>query len=66
MEKHDGLVIMEPGKYANRLFTLELMDLPGINRGMMRRLDIAGIHSIKQFWHLPPKQARFIWGSVGG
>jgi len=66
MEKPDGLVILEPGKYANRLFSLKLMDLPGINHGMMRRLDMAGIHSIKQFWYLPPKQARLIWGSVGG
>jgi DNA polymerase-4 len=66
MEKPNGLVILEPGKYAERLFALELMDLPGINRGMMRRLDMAGIHSIRQFWHLPPKRARAIWGSVGG
>lgn len=66
IEKPNGLVILEPGKYAKRLFGLELMDLPGINRGMMRRLDAAGIRSIEQFWHLAPKQARSIWGSVGG
>lgn len=66
LEKPDGLVILEPGKYAEQLFTLKLTDLPGINRAMEARLAAAGVQSIRQFWHLAPKQARAVWGSVGG
>jgi len=66
MEKPDGLVILEPGKYKNRLFSLDLTDLTGINQRMFRRLQASGIETIEQFWHLAPKQAREIWKSVEG
>lgn len=66
LEKPDGLVILEPGRYAERLFTLDLTDLTGINRRMQERLKKAGIETIEQLWHTPPKQVRKIWGSVGG
>lgn len=66
MQKPNGLVILQPGQYAKRLFTLDLTDLTGINRRMEKRLNQAGITSIKQFWELQPKHARKIWGSVAG
>jgi DNA polymerase-4 len=66
MQKPDGLVILEPNHYKERLFALKLTDLTGINIRMEARLHKAGIYSIEQFWNLSPKHARKIWGSVGG
>lgn len=66
MEKPDGLVLLEPDRFQERLFTLKLTDLPGISFNMERRLNRAGIMTIKQFWDISPKHARRIWGSVEG
>jgi len=66
MQKPDGLVILEPNHYKERLFALKLTDLTGINIRMEARLHKAGIYSIEQFWDLSPKHARKVWGSVGG
>ena len=45
---------------------MKLTDLCGINVGMEERLRRGGITSVEQFWHLSPKHARRIWGSVDG
>lgn len=66
MEKPDGLVILRQENLPGRLFDLQLTDLPGIGRNMRRRLNRAGISSIKDFWNTSPKHARKIWGSVEG
>lgn len=66
MEKPNGLTILTPDKLPAALFTLKLTDLPGINVNMERRLNRAGIYSVRQFYELAPKQARSIWGSVNG
>lgn len=66
IEKPDGLVILEPGRYQEQLFSLKLTDLTGINVRMQRRLNKAGIYTVEQFWDLSPKHARKVWGSVGG
>lgn len=66
MEKPDGLVLLEPGQYQDRLFSLKLTDLPGINVNMARRLGAANIFTIEQFWNLAPKHARKVWGSIEG
>lgn len=66
MEKPDGLVVLRGQDLPGRLLDLELMDLPGIGARMYQRLLKAGIKSIAQLWKLSPKQARAIWGSVGG
>jgi DNA polymerase-4 len=66
MQKPDGLVILHPHSFKEQMFTLKLRDLCGIGANIERRLNDAGIHSVEQFWNLPPKHARKIWGSVGG
>ena len=66
MEKPDGLVILSPDTMTERLFAMKLTDLCGINVGMEARLRRAGITSVEQFWHLSPKHARRVWGSVEG
>lgn len=66
MQKPDGLVLLEAETMTEKLFRLDLTDLPGINVNMQARLHRAGIRTVEQFWNLDPKHARRIWGSVGG
>lgn len=66
MQKPDGLVVLEPHDLPARLLPLALTDLPGINTGMQRRLARGGVTSIEAFWHLDPRHARRLWGSVEG
>lgn len=66
MQKPDGLTILEPNTYSQKLFRMKLRDLCGIGHNIEQRLNKAGIFTIEQLWHLEPKHARKIWGSVGG
>ena len=66
MNKPDGLVILRPQDLPGPLFKLGLTDLPGISAGMESRLHAAGIYAVEGLWHLSPKHARAIWGSVEG
>jgi DNA polymerase IV len=66
MQKPDGLVIIGQGDIEARLFGQKLTDFPGIAGNRERRLAQHGIHSIEQFWHLPPARARRVWGSIEG
>ncbi len=66
MQKPNGFVILDQSNLQDRLFKLDLTDLPGINTSMEQRLNKAGIKTVEQFWNTSPKHARMIWGSVGG
>lgn len=66
MMKPDGLVVLDEGNLTDRLFALQLTDLPGINTNMKLRLMKSGIYTVEQLWNLSPKHARAVWGSVGG
>lgn len=66
MQKPDGLVLLQEHDLPQALFGLKLTDLTGISANMMRRLNRGGVHTVEQFYNLPPKQARAVWGSVGG
>jgi DNA polymerase-4 len=66
MMKPKGLVILDPADLPGPLFDLDLMDLPGINVNMLKRLHRSGIRSVEDLWNISPKHARKIWGSVAG
>lgn len=66
MKKPDGLIILRQEDLPGPLFDLALTDLPGIGANMERRLNRAGVRSIRDLWNLSPKHARKIWGSVQG
>ena len=66
MQKPDGLVLLQEHDLPQALFALKLTDLTGINVNMLRRLNRGGVTSVEELYNLPPKQARAIWGSVGG
>lgn len=66
MNKPDGLIILRPEDLPGPLFDLALMDLPGISKGIYKRLGLAGVYSVEDLWRLQPKHARAIWRSVEG
>lgn len=66
MQKPNGLTILTHQNLTEKLFTLQLKDLPGINTAMEERLHRAGVATIEQLWNISPKHARKIWGSVEG
>lgn len=66
MKKPDGLTLLRQEDLPGPLLRLKLTDLPGIGRNMERRLHRANVRSVEDFWKLPAKLARRIWGSVEG
>jgi DNA polymerase-4 len=66
LQKPDGLVVLQETDLPGPLLKLRLVDLPGIGERMQRRLARAGIDTVARLWSISPKQARAIWGSVGG
>ena len=66
MQKPDGLVLIEPHDLPHKLYALELPDLPGIGRGMYRRLRHHGVHSVEQLCNLPVGELKRIWNGIIG
>lgn len=66
MQKPDGLTLIEKHDLPHVLHDLKLTDLPGIANGMEARLHRGGVRDIASLLALEPKEARHIWGSVGG
>ncbi len=66
LKKPNGFVVLDQNNVRDKLFPLDLTDLPGINVSMEARLRKAGITTVEQLWNTSPKHARMIWGGVGG
>lgn len=66
MQKPDGLTILQPDNFTEKLFQLKLRDLTGIGRNIEIRLNNAGINTVEQLYNLSPRHARKAWGSVQG
>lgn len=66
MNKPNGFEVLHPKTLPGRLLDVPLRDVPGIASGMEIRLNRAGVHTMKEFWNIRPKQARAIWRSVEG
>lgn len=66
LKKPDGLTVLTTEDIPGRLNHLSLEDLPGLGRGMVSRLNGAGVYSIEELWKLDRRQALQIWGSVSG
>jgi len=66
MEKPNGFVMLRAEDLPGPLLRLQLSDLPGISRGMEKRLSAAGVLSVKDFWNISAKHARAIWRNVEG
>lgn len=66
LKKPDGLTVLQTADLPDRLIHLSLEDLPGVGRGMLLRLNSAGIYTIEDLWRLDRRSALQIWGSVSG
>lgn len=66
MQKPDGLTIIGRSELPGPLLTLGLTDLPGISKGINRRLRAKGITSIADLYTRSKSQLREAWGSVLG
>ena len=66
MNKPDGFSLISPEDLPGCLAGIDLNDIPGISKGIQKRLDAAGVKDFASLWDLAPKQARAIWGSVEG
>lgn len=66
MMKPDGLVVLDTHELPQRLFGLDLIDLPGIGRKMRERLDRKGIRTVQELCALDVNQLTDVWESVVG
>lgn len=66
MQKPDGLTVITTAELPDRLFELELEDLPGIAGRMHRRLNVHGVHTVKQLSACSESKLAAIWHSVLG
>ncbi|HZZ30325.1 MAG TPA: hypothetical protein VFE46_20165 [Pirellulales bacterium] len=63
MQKPDGLTLIQAHELPQRLYPLELIDLPGIGRRMGQRLYRAGIREVQQLCGLSTVELSQLWGS---
>jgi len=66
LQKPDGFTILDKSNLPQRLFTLDLRDLPGIGHNMEKRLHTQGIRTVEQLFGYAPKHLRAVWGSIWG
>jgi len=66
MRKPDGVTILPRSSLPGPLLDLALTDLPGIAKGVNRRLRAVGIHSVADLYARSAEQLRDAWGSVLG
>lgn len=66
MEKPDGLIVITSEELPQRLYGLDLSDLPGIGLRMKERLRRHGIVTVEQLCGLSQERLRSIWQSVLG
>lgn len=66
MQKPDGLTIIQSHELPHRLFTLSLIDFPGIGRRMAVRFSSYGIYSVEDMFRCSEKDLEQIWQSILG
>lgn len=66
MQKPNGLVVIEQEDLPSVLYRLELQDLTGIGRNMVKRLYRNGIYTVEQLCSAEKEQLRTVWGGIEG
>ncbi len=66
MQKPNGLVVIEQHELPDVLFRLELNDLTGIGRNMVKRLYRNGIYTVEQLCSVDKELLRTVWGGIEG
>jgi DNA polymerase-4 len=65
-QKPDGLTVFRAQDLPEKLFDLEVRELPGIGQQMEARLHLEGIHTVRQLAAFPVEEMRRLWGGVWG
>ena len=60
LEKPDGLSWLSPGNMPDGIADMPLDKLPGIAKGVRRKLEAAGVRTIPELHRLDPRHARLI------
>jgi DNA polymerase IV len=66
MQKPDGLVVIDLPDLPQCLFGLQINDLYGIGRNMVKRLQRYGITTVEQLWNSDKAKLRKVWGGIEG
>jgi DNA polymerase IV len=66
MQKPDGLTVIQKHELPERLYALELEDLPGVGDKMHRRLESAGVRTMRELCQCSESRLAEIWESVLG
>jgi DNA polymerase IV len=66
MQKPDGLTVLIEKDVPQKLYSLEVRDLPGVGEQMESRLHTAGIRTVQQLAQLSEDSLRKFWGGVVG
>lgn len=64
--KPNGAMIWHPKIMPEPLFQLKLDDIPAVGSRMLRRLQGANIHTVRQLYEANPKHVRKLWRNVTG
>lgn len=66
MQKPDGLVVIDESDLPDKLFSLELIDLPGLGQQMLKRMHAHGIRSVKQLCEASESKLTEAWHGIVG
>ncbi len=66
LDKPDGIRVLQATDLPGAFEHLELEDLTGVGRGMHRRLQRAGINTIRQLYAARREVLRSVWGGIEG
>ncbi len=66
LDKPDGVRVLTGDDLPGAFESIGLQDITGIGRSMDRRLERAGIASIRQLYAARPEVLRGIWGGIEG
>lgn len=66
MQKPNGLIVIEEQDLPEILYPLELQDLTGIGRNMVKRLYRNGIYTVEQLCSAEKEKLRSVWGGIEG
>lgn len=64
--KPDGLTIWNGANLPDALFPLPIQALPGIGKGVKRRLAQHAIYTTRELWNASQSELRRAWGSIVG
>ena len=66
MQKPDGLVTIALSDLPEKLYSLRLIELPGIGRKMEARLNNKGVSTVQQLCGKTEQEMRDLWGGIVG